>query len=59
VCDVFQVVKTASRVVALCLDGRAPRVLIRFVITEIPVAENDTDTRKVAIGYTSVEEQSR
>lgn len=56
VCDVFHVVKTDHRVVALCLGGRTPRVLVRFIVTEIPVAENDTDVRKVAIGYTSVEQ---
>ncbi len=55
VCLEFQVVKTASRVVALCTDGKAPRILVRFVTTEVPVAENDTDTMRVAIGYTSAD----
>lgn len=56
ICTEYTVLHAPHRVVALCTDGKKPRVLVRFVTVEVPVAENDTDVRMVAVGYTSVDE---
>lgn len=54
VCSSYEIIRGKHRVIAICTDGKRPRVLVRFREVEIDVAENDTDVRKVLIGYTSV-----
>lgn len=56
ICTQYEVLRTAHRVVALCTDSKKPRFLVRFREVTIDVAENDTDVRKVLIGYTAVEQ---